>query len=180
MFLTMSWEYLTFKVRSIIYRSQHMTSDITLREARQTDLDDMLSIFEETVRTTCKDDYSKEEIRAWIASAEKVEEWRQKLDNEYFLVAHIGEKLVGFGGMNGTDHIDFIFTHFQHGNKGIASLIFDQMQSFAKERGTQKLHSHVSKTGKKFFEQKGFQVTEEQSHALGNVTLTNFAMEKEI
>lgn len=157
-----------------------MTANIKLREALHSELDDMLSIFEETVRTTCKDDYSKEEIRAWVAAADKVEKWKQKLNHEYLIVAHIGEDLVGFGGMKGNDHIDFIFTHVQHGNKGVASLIYDQMQSFAKDHGIRKLHSHVSKTGRKFFEQKGFQITQEQSHVLGDVTLTNFTMEKEI
>ena len=157
-----------------------MNEQVVIRRAQLTDLDDILSIFERTVQQMSKDDYSEEEIRAWIGTQDKVDDWTQKINNEYFLVAHIEDELVGFGGMKGDDQIDFIFTHHEYVNQGIASLVFDRMQSHAVEGGVQKLRSNVSKTGKHFFEQRGFTILREQLQSFGDMELVNFEMEKEI
>ena len=62
---------------------------VKIRQAKTTDLPEIVALFENTIFTVCAKDYSPEQQAAWAAGAKNADRWQKKLETQYFLVAQI-------------------------------------------------------------------------------------------
>ncbi len=59
----------------------------------------MQKLFVDTISTICKDDYSPEQIKVWSSSIENNQRWIDKLTSQYFLIADLDNKIVGYASL---------------------------------------------------------------------------------
>lgn len=70
------------------------SSSLLIREYRDSDFDEVLSLFRRTIVSSCSKDYSKEEIVAWQNVEE--EKFSNKLKNSDSIVCIDGTTMVVF------------------------------------------------------------------------------------
>jgi len=115
-------------------------------------------LFQETIMNTCKKDYTSAERKAWSNATKETHKWIKSLNEEYFIIAEIEGKIVGFSSLKNNDYLNLMYVHKDYTRKGIANKMFENIKAKSIELGGQKLLADVSKTTKPFFEKKGFQV----------------------
>lgn len=150
--------------------------DLKFRQANIDDLENIQELFVETIKNTCRNDYNKQQINAWVTSVENRERWKSILANQYFLIAEIDSEIVGYGSLENGNYLDFIYVHKDFLRKGIANIIFEKLKAKSIELGFDKLTSDVSKTARPFFETKGFKVIRENKNMMKNVEIINYHM----
>ncbi|WP_321345078.1 GNAT family N-acetyltransferase [uncultured Draconibacterium sp.] len=154
-------------------------NSIKINTAKHNDLEGILTLFVETINTVCAKDYSPEQRAVWTAGAQYPERMEKKLETQYFLVARIAEKLVGFASLE-NNYLDFLFVHKDFQGLGIAKQLYDTLLQKANETNVKTLTSNVSLTARPFFEKMGFEVICKQDNLTRGVNLNNFKMEKRL
>ena len=152
---------------------------MTIREASESDLADILDLFESTVRTINANDYTTEQIEVW-ASAKNKEIWSNKIKDQWFYVAILHHQIVGFSSIDKEGYLDFMYVHKDHQGKGIASLLLDTIENTAIEIAVKEICSSVSETAKPFFQAKGYQRKKIDIKTTNGVTFENNWMIKRL
>ncbi|MEM8525299.1 MAG: GNAT family N-acetyltransferase [Bacteroidota bacterium] len=155
-----------------------MNNDLFIRKATLEDLVAILDLFRNTIRHTCQNDYTEVQIAVWISGIENQARWKRAIEEQFFIVAEQKNEIVGFASLENGNYIDFLYVHYNHQRKGIASLLLDAIQAEAEWQGKTIFWSHVSKTARPFFERKGFEVIRENYKMVEGVEIMNYCMKK--
>lgn len=150
--------------------------NITIRKAKTKDLLELQNVFSETIMETCKNEYSLNERKVWIKAMSEVEKWKKILKEEFFIVAELNGKIIGFSTLKNHNYLNFMYVHKDFHRKGIAKQLYKSIKAKSIEYGTEKLNADVSKTAKPFFEKLGFRVLKENRNIIGNEVLINYSM----
>ncbi|WP_114820386.1 GNAT family N-acetyltransferase [Chryseobacterium sp. KLBC 52] len=158
------------------------TSDnhIILRKGIYDDLPEMLQLFTATIDEVCKKDYDLQQLEAWKSGAENRERWVKVIKEQYVLVAVKENKIAGFCTLDQGKYIDLLFVHKDFQHRGIATLLYQQIEKKALLNNEKELTADVSKTARSFFEKTGFQVIQEQTVYVKGVALINYKMAKHL
>ena len=140
----------------------------------------MQKMFVDTILTICKDDYSPEQIKVWTSSIENIQRWTDKLTSQYFLIAELDSKIVGYASLENNDYLDFLYVHKDHQRQGIADRLYCEIEKEAIFKKTTALHSNVSKTARPFFEKKGFKTLAPQTSIIKGIEIINYKMTKQL
>ncbi|MBK6265517.1 GNAT family N-acetyltransferase [Marivirga sp. S37H4] len=159
---------------------QVMNNEITIRPSKLDDLKEMQKLFVDTITTICKADYSTEQINVWTSSIENTQRWTDKLTSQYFLVAELGNQIVGYASLENNNYLDFLYVHSDYQRQGIADKLYDEIEKEAIKRKATALHSDVSKTAKPFFEKKGFRTIAPQINIIQGVEIINYKMARQL
>lgn len=151
-----------------------------IRLAEQRDLRAMQELFVQTIQSVCRYDYSPEQIAVWTSSIENTKRWTDKLMKQHFLIAEIGDKIVGYASLENGEYLDFLYVHKDFQRQGIASKLCAEIEAIAIHQGTSLLTSDVSITARPFFEKKGFKIVAEQVNDIKSVEVLNYKMTKEL
>lgn len=156
------------------------TERIRIRQAKQNDLDELQKLFVDTINAVCRYDYSTEQIAVWTSSIENTNRWVDKLMKQYFLIAEIDNKIVGFASLENYEYFDFMYVHKDYQRQGIADNLYSEILAKAIKHGSTLLTSDVSITAKPFFEKKGFKVIAEQKNDIKGIEVINYKMTKDL
>jgi putative acetyltransferase len=154
--------------------------NVTTRQARRSDLPEILKLFVEAVKAICAKDYSPEQIKAWTLSIDDTERWITKLEQQYFVIAEANNKIKGYASLEKMNHLDLLYVSKDHQRLGIASKLYDNIEMEAIRRGATSVESDVSITAKPFFEAKGFKTITMQKIKITDVEIINYKMIKEL
>jgi putative acetyltransferase len=149
---------------------------LKIRTVIKDDIDKLLILLIETIKSTCKNDYNQEQIDAWVSSAKRSEHWEKVLNKQFSLIAEINNKAVGFGTLENGNFIYFMYVHKDYLGLGIASSIFKALEKESQKLGYKKISANVSKTALPFFEKKGFIIVKENNNIINEVTIQNYHM----
>lgn len=138
-------------------------------------IDEMINLFKESIENSCFKDYSSEQIEAWISRAHKTR-WRKIFNDNYSIVVFADKMMIGFGDITKDNYLNMLYVHHEYQNRGVASLICDELEKRAK--GT--ITVDASLTAKSFFLKRGYKVVKEQTINIDGVMLNNFKMMKNI
>ncbi len=153
---------------------------ITYRKACVDDLNEIQSLFVTTIDKICRKDYTPEQIDVWISSVKNTNLWLEKLQKQFFLLAILESKIIGFISLDGADYLDLLYVHKDFQDKGIATLLFSNIENEALRNGAKFLGSDVSITARYFFEKCGFTVICRQTKLIHGVEIVNYKMRKEL
>ncbi|WP_079242984.1 GNAT family N-acetyltransferase [Chryseobacterium indologenes] len=158
------------------------TSDnhIIIRKGIYDDLPVMLQLFTATIDEVCKKDYDLQQLEAWKSGTENRERWVKVITEQYVLVAVTENKIAGFCTLDQGNYIDLLFVHKDFQHRGIATLLYQQIEKEALLKKKKELTADVSKTAKSFFEKSGFKVIQEQAVYVKGVAITNYKMVKNL
>lgn len=149
---------------------------IKYRPAQTNDLRTLQKLFVETIRSTCRNDYSPEAIEAWTTSVHNTERWMSVVENQFCLIAEIDGRVAGFGSLDKGEYLDFMYVHKDFLRQGVANALFEKLKERSVQLGYQTLSSDVSITARPFFEKKGFTVIRENKNIVNGVEIINFHM----
>lgn len=152
-----------------------------IRKFRPADLNRILQLFYNTVRTINIKDYSPKQIEAWAPKHPDSKRWYTSLSHNITYVAELDNRIVGFGDLTKEGHIDRLYTHKDMQGKGIGSRILYALEQEAKRLGIKDITTEASITAKPFFEHKGYEVlqTQQKKHRSGTTFFT-FIMHKKL
>lgn len=148
--------------------------DIVYRAYIPSDIEGILQVFGQSVKSLCCDDYSPSQIKAWISGADKAR-WNREFIERHTTVAVADGRIAGFCDCESNGHIDRLYVSPEFAFKGIgAALVADAEKSHGNPVST----VEASLTAKPFFEKLGYTVIEKQSVFRRGEYLTNFRMKK--
>lgn len=134
----------------------------------------------QTILHSCQGDYNPQQLQVWSQAVDQLSKWQQLLQEQYFLVAQKGAKVVGFASLKDNGYINYLYVHHQHLRQGIAQQLFQALLEQAQTAGATQLSTHASKTARPFFEQKGFEVVTVCHPVLQGIELENYEMKKKL
>jgi len=161
------------KVKQII-----QMKSIEVRQAVDSDVERITQLFFDTIQNINIKDYSQEEVDDWSSWKSDIDKWLEKMQEQYFVVAEIDNKFVGFSSLAKDGYLDFMFVHKDNQGQGVASALLSEIERKAMEQNNDLIYSDVSITAKGFFESKGFIVERQQLKKSKQKELINFRMIK--
>ena len=149
-------------------------TNVTYSVAKLSNIEEITSLFRNTIQTVNTKDYSPKEIDAWSRGANNIDNWVKRIETHYFIIAKIANKLVGMASIDDGGYLDVIYVHHQYQGMGIAKSLLNRMIDRAKSLGHNKITSDVSITAKPFFMHKGFEIISPQLILCRGVVLRNY------
>jgi putative acetyltransferase len=153
---------------------------VTIRTYERRDAADVADVFYRSVREVALSDYAAEQVRAWVPGRWDAEqEHRRSGDGRLVLVAADGSgHVVAFIDLEPDGHIDRLFCAPEAVGRGVASRLYDAIETAARAQGLARLFTEASELARRFFERKGFTVLERQDKVLRGVPIHNYRMAK--
>lgn len=150
-----------------------------IREAVVSDIPALKELYQDTILTVNRKDYSAEEVEDWASCGDDTAHLAESFAEQQYIVAETGEgRIVGFASINDTGYMHTLFVHKDFQHRGIATALYQVLEKYAREKGAGKITSEVSITARPFFEKQGFVVDEEQKRKANKLHLTNYKMSK--
>jgi putative acetyltransferase len=153
-------------------------SKITVRQANDLDVGEITQLFFDTIQNINRKDYSQEEVDDWSSWKVDIDKWIAKMQEQYFVVAMIKNKIVGFSSLALDGFLDFMFVDKDTQGQGVGSVLLSEIERKAIEQNNDLIYSDVSLTAKGFFESKGFIVERQQLKKSKKKELISFRMIK--
>jgi|SRR5690554_516472 len=154
--------------------------NITITEASSADIKEITQLFYDTIQVINSRDYPKDEIDDWSSWYKDIDKWAERVDEQYFIVAKLDDKVVGFSSLATDGYLDFMFVHKDLQGQGIAKALLTEIENKASIQQNDLIYSDVSITAKGFFEKHGFDVEKQQMKKSKKKELINFRMTKTI
>lgn len=157
-----------------------MIDDIEIREATLDDIPEITSLFRDTVLKVNSRDYSEEQVKAWSSGADNIKKWEERITKLYFIVAEIGDTIVGFSYLTKGYYLDGLFVHKDFQRQTIASKLLRIMESRVSINGFDVIKSDVSITALDFFDSHFYEVEKKQKKSLKGMVFENYIVYKEL
>lgn len=154
--------------------------DIKLRKYRAEDIDNVVSLFRDTIHAINRKDYSEAQVNAWAPAIINSEKWGAKLLEHHTVIAECNSAICGFGDIDATGYFDHLFVHKDFQGLGIATKIAGAIEDYAVVSGFKTITVAVSITAKTFFLKQGYKIVTPQQVTYNGEVFTNFAMKKEL
>ena len=150
--------------------------NIKIRAAIYKDIKKMKNIFVETIINTCKNDYNKKQISAWVSTIENKDRWREIITNQFCILVEKNSKTIGFGSLENGNYIDLMYVDKNYLRKGVANTIYLELKKESQRVGCDKITTNASKTSIPFFESKGFKIVRDNKNILNGIKIVNYHM----
>lgn len=142
-----------------------------IREYKDEDCTAVSKLFYETVHSVNAKDYTAEQLSVWAQNADGLKQRREDLLKQHTLIAEIDGVIVGFGSIDNSGCLDFLFVHEDYQRRGVATALCDEL-----EKGFNVIKTFASVTAKPFFESRGYKVIKAQEVERFGVKLQNYEM----
>ena len=158
-----------------------MRANFITRAAQQSDIIELKSLYQNTVLTINRRDYSQAEVEDWASCGDNLSKWEDMIKTHYVIIAiNRQSEIVGFSSITTQGYLHSMFVHKDFQGKGIATILLKEIERYAITTGIMRITSEVSLTARPFFEKKAYIVEEEQKRKANQLSLTNFWMAKEL
>ncbi|WP_046173487.1 GNAT family N-acetyltransferase [Domibacillus indicus] len=149
----------------------------------ESDIEEIVSLFYETVHSVNAKDYSRAQLNAWAPEEEReavMKSWKESLSRNIAVAAKVNGTIAGFSDLTRNGRLDRLFVHKEHQRQGIASALVDVLEAEAKKQGVTEIQTEASVTARPFFERRGYKVICPQTVERKGVKLVNFKMKKNL
>lgn len=153
-----------------------MVSKIQIRHYEMCDLDNVIELFQRSVREVASRDYSPAQVSAWSTVDRNA--WKTHRLSRPTWVAVDGENIAGFTDLEADGHLDMMFVHPDYQGFGVASLLLERVEAAAIQQGLIRIFTEASRTARPFFERRGFVVDAEQVVQKRGERMINYRMHK--
>ena len=161
--------------------SSYTTFPFNLRIATFADRNELSVLFQSTIRTINKQNYTYEEIEDWSSCGESLQKWGYLINNLHFTIAENKNKqIVGFCAIRSDGYLHSMFVHKDYQKQGIATLLLAEAEQYAKEQSLKEIYSEVSITASSFFLKHGYKIEAKQQRKAYKLHLTNYLMRKRL
>ncbi|AIQ18193.1 acetyltransferase [Paenibacillus sp. FSL H7-0357] len=157
--------------------------DFEIRKFRLSDIEQIVTLFYETVHSVNKKDYSEKQLDAWADNNDRETRqnaWKESLSSHLSYIVQLNDSIIGFADMSPEGYLDRVFTHKDFQGQGIASGLLKVLEAEARSLGLVQVTVDASITAKPFFEHHGYRSVQMQAVERKGVILHNFKMIKEL
>ncbi len=151
-----------------------------IRPFDRLDTGQIVRLFRETVRSVNRRDYTENQVAAWAPDMIDHEVWLDRLLANQTVVAVDDGVIVGFAELEAAGRIHTLYVHKAHQRRGVASALLQELESRAKYRNLDHLHTEASITARSFFQCRGYAVVRQQTVQLRGQSFINYWMEKRL
>lgn len=99
---------------------------------------------------------------AWTPVPPDPARWQERLAALHTVVAESDGVLAGFASHTHDGYLDFLFTHPDYARSGVASRLYQIVESALRNCGATQVTCHVSLAARLFFDHNGFEVDAEE------------------
>lgn len=153
-------------------------NNVIIRTANFSDIPDIAQLFDDTIRSINSKDYPQDEIDDWAYWATDTDKWKERMYEQYFIVAILNNIIVGFSSLAQDGYLDFMYVHKNYQRQGIAKFLLKAVEEKAILQKNEIIYSDVSITARPFFEKYGYIVEKQQLKKSKNKELINYKMIK--
>ena len=150
-----------------------------LRGYEEADVRLLWELFYETVHTVNARDYTREQLDAWAPEHADLSGWNRRFLASDTVVMEECGIIIGFGNMEPDGYLDMLYVHKDRQGQGIGEELVRRLEEDAFGRGARRFFVCASLTARPFFEKMGYRAVEENRVTRGEVSLSNWRMEKE-
>lgn len=136
-------------------------------------------LFRSTILESNNNDYSEDQLIAWIKRGEDPDLWEKRIQNQYFIVAYRNNELIGFASLRKDGYLSHLFVSSKYQCDGLGKTLIQKIEKFANRNEMFQIIADVSITAKTFFEKVGFGVVKRQTVNIG-IDVDNYLMQKNI
>jgi putative acetyltransferase len=144
------------------------------------DLPRVVEVYTASIRSLAAPYYSPEQIAAWAPAVHDAAHWQQRLTRLHTIVAESDGVLAGFASYTDEGYLDFLFTHPAFARRGVATRLYQRVESALRALGICGVTTHASLAARPFFDRQGFQIDAEECVECRGVYLRRFAMHKQL
>ncbi len=141
---------------------------------------ELRQVFMSSVHELACDFYTGDQLNAWAPSRYDEQKWADRLFALRPFVAIVDGRIAGYADLQKSGLIDHFFVSGLFSRRGVGSALMNHVHDEAGKRGVQELSAYVSLSAESFFSRHGFSVVRRQSVAVGEVSLTNAVMKKQL
>jgi putative acetyltransferase len=135
----------------------------------------------ESVHFLCVNEYSKEELDAWVPPNLDMPSFRSSLSRCYAIVALNDKKeIVGFMSTERDGYVNRLYTRHDYAKRGVATALLENTEAWAKKHSLNALSLEASKSAEGFYLKKGFVKTGELNSVKNGIKFTSAKMRKEL
>jgi len=134
---------------------------IKLRTAVFDDIPKIVEMYRATVHSVNAADYTPAQIKVWADGAVNYPRWEKAINEQYFVLAEIQNRLAGFSSIAKDGYLDFMYVSKDYQRCGVALTLLKEIERKAREQKNQEIYSHVSKTARGFFQKMGYEHKED-------------------
>ncbi|WP_373503558.1 GNAT family N-acetyltransferase [Aestuariivirga sp.] len=140
----------------------------------------LAEIFNRAVSETASRHYDPEQIAAWLGGGMEAGETHARCSDgrSVWVAADGSDTAVAFIDLEDDGHIDMLFCLPEWSGRGIASALYDHLESDARRRGMTRLRVEASELARPLFQHKGFTLLRRNDFTLDGVAVHNHIMEK--
>lgn len=154
---------------------------VRVRDYTAADAAPTLAVFRAAVTVTASGHYDAEQIAAWAGPAEdNLPRWHAARTAYPTIVAVIGDEVAGFSDVDADGYIDMLFVSPRFGRRGVATRLLAEVESRARASGCDALTVSASLLLRPLLERHGFVVESQLAPEVNGVTMTSFAMRKNL
>jgi putative acetyltransferase len=154
------------------------STSIVVRPYREEDVQEVVTLFTETVRRINQAHYSPEQIAAWAPLNPDMASWSARCARTTTIVAELAGTIVAFGNLEAHNHIDCLYAHHEHQREGAGTAVLAALENKARTSGKTILFADVSISARLFFTRRGFVEVKPQEVSCRGEKFVNFLMEK--
>ena len=148
------------------------------RQYEASDLSRVVEIFTASIRSLAAPYYSAEQLAAWAPIPPDEARWRERLATLHTIVAETEGLVAGFASYTHGGYLDFLFTHPSFARRGVASRLYQSVETTLRAVGAPSVTAHVSLAARLFFDRHGFHLDAEECVECRGAYLRRFAMHK--
>jgi putative acetyltransferase len=140
----------------------------------------VIALFQKSVLRATVRDYDERQREVWAAQGSDPSRWKQRIDNQYFLLVERPEGLVGIGSITPRGHLDVLYVHYAYQGQGIATRLLAALEAWAVGQEVPVITTDASHTARPFFGRHGYQTVAEQQNKIAGEILVNYRMQKNL
>lgn len=133
-----------------------------------------------SVHTLCVEDYSPEELRAWVPKKMDMKKFNASLFMSRNLVMVHDRTIVGFVCIERDGYVNRLYVHPDFVRRGIGSALLKTAEEWAKKRGVSRVRLAASKTALNFYKKQGYVPVDVEVVKKSDVVFNNTIMEKRL
>jgi GNAT superfamily N-acetyltransferase len=133
-----------------------LPSQAVVRPARESDVDQIVRVHSDSIRTLCRERYGEREIAAWIAFRPS-DSYRMAFASRELFVAEWQGQIVGFGQLDPRrGEIEACYVAPEAIRSGIGAALLGRMEEAARRRGHSVVHLNATLNAESFYARMGY------------------------
>lgn len=153
---------------------------IQIRQATLEDLPEITSIFRDTIRNINSQYYSEKQIEVWSSGADDVEDWKERIENLYFIVAEVKNQIVGFSFLNQGSNLEGLYVSKTYLRRTVGSKLLRIMESRVSLNGFDVITSDIPINAFDFFDSHYYEVDKKHKKNFKGLAFESYIVSREL